>query len=711
VVDRALARSGVPLPGSLRAQLSGAFAGEPALRGRDDRGARQVGGRLVGRPDSPAELRAAEAAERATGPSVGRPAGPAGPRFDSVRVHDDRAAGRAARALGARAFALGEDVFFAPGQYQPSSPGGRGLIAHELAHVVQARGAEPVIMRQPGDDVDRSSPEYLRGYNDGRANNPSAPGPLTDKGLADYDAGYGAGLAESTHAMRSLPPVTTVPDAEPTFDAPLSLGARLQIIEDAGPAIQARLDQIVRIGGPMPDTENGAKVIGAMIIDVEGYDGPTEMRSVNGADTDVLGLGAPVYHASTPTERALSQTQGPVTARGGRAASIRGPRRESIFPHINDAEIKLFEDVIPRLPPNARGRIYFTTERVPKGGTVDDLQPYPACSGCIRASFETAGIESGVDLVSFAPPHAPLATGAFPKSTGGASGAVDEAEPSLPATGVSTPRVGGTAQMGIEIGTGLATIGLGLLAAKLKADVDQKIAERQVAAFLAIAKQKINADPDAALKKMMVDPYATVYAWIYLDSAVITTVTVSPAAPEPVLSDSSPLLDLATIDYQTFPYDPSFAAAFPRISAGGLSATTVNTIVIDIPLKTPPLEQLIADAKSRNLPMDDLRLFALGRLQLALSTYEGAAQAKQATADAFQQEAAAYQQIRAAYELARKRKDVKLQQSTAQSLVDVANLEKETAARLGPTEELVKSANEKVTYWQGILKLIDPTLP
>ncbi len=53
-----------------------------------------------------------------------------------VRVHRGSRAQAAADALDARAFAIGDaDVFFAPGQYDPTTPEGRAVIAHELAHV------------------------------------------------------------------------------------------------------------------------------------------------------------------------------------------------------------------------------------------------------------------------------------------------------------------------------------------------------------------------------------------------------------------------------------------------------------------------------------------------------------------------------------------------------------------------------------------------
>lgn len=57
--------------------------------------------------------------------------------FGRVRVHSDGAAAQAADALGARAFTVGSDIFFGAHQYAPATRVGRGLLAHELAHVRQ----------------------------------------------------------------------------------------------------------------------------------------------------------------------------------------------------------------------------------------------------------------------------------------------------------------------------------------------------------------------------------------------------------------------------------------------------------------------------------------------------------------------------------------------------------------------------------------------
>src|SRR5438270_283100 len=55
-----------------------------------------------------------------------------------VRIHTDAVAARAARALAAEAFTVGEDIFFAEDMFSPDSRAGRRLLAHELTHVAQA---------------------------------------------------------------------------------------------------------------------------------------------------------------------------------------------------------------------------------------------------------------------------------------------------------------------------------------------------------------------------------------------------------------------------------------------------------------------------------------------------------------------------------------------------------------------------------------------
>jgi Domain of unknown function (DUF4157) len=55
--------------------------------------------------------------------------------FANVRVH----VGPQAERMGAIAFTIGSDIYFAPGRYQPHTSQGQQLLGHELVHVVQQR--------------------------------------------------------------------------------------------------------------------------------------------------------------------------------------------------------------------------------------------------------------------------------------------------------------------------------------------------------------------------------------------------------------------------------------------------------------------------------------------------------------------------------------------------------------------------------------------
>jgi hypothetical protein len=70
--------------------------------------------------------------------------------FSRVRIHANSSAGDSAAALQARAFTVGQDIVFGRNEYAPDTQEGRRLLAHELAHTVQARSAPATrIYRQP----------------------------------------------------------------------------------------------------------------------------------------------------------------------------------------------------------------------------------------------------------------------------------------------------------------------------------------------------------------------------------------------------------------------------------------------------------------------------------------------------------------------------------------------------------------------------------
>ena len=62
-----------------------------------------------------------------------------GEDFSDVRVHTGGKADESARSINAQAYTVGNDVVFGGGKYQPDTPTGQRVIAHELTHVVQQR--------------------------------------------------------------------------------------------------------------------------------------------------------------------------------------------------------------------------------------------------------------------------------------------------------------------------------------------------------------------------------------------------------------------------------------------------------------------------------------------------------------------------------------------------------------------------------------------
>jgi hypothetical protein len=88
-----------------------------------------------------------------------------GDPLDDVHVHTDAGADSMARAVSARAFTTGADVYFARGEYRPGTSRGDELIAHELTHVVQQRGAStsgPLTVTEPGDALEAEADAAAR---------------------------------------------------------------------------------------------------------------------------------------------------------------------------------------------------------------------------------------------------------------------------------------------------------------------------------------------------------------------------------------------------------------------------------------------------------------------------------------------------------------------------------------------------------------------
>lgn len=68
--------------------------------------------------------------------------------FSDVKIHTNNEAVQMNRELNAKAFTVGNDIYFNEGQYQPGSTDGKQLLAHELTHTLQ---------QGSGNDVNKQS--------------------------------------------------------------------------------------------------------------------------------------------------------------------------------------------------------------------------------------------------------------------------------------------------------------------------------------------------------------------------------------------------------------------------------------------------------------------------------------------------------------------------------------------------------------------------
>ncbi len=85
-----------------------------------------------------------------------------GRNLSGVRIHDGAGPAQAARSVGARAFTVGNDVFFGAGHYRPDAPGGQRLLAHELVHTQQQKGLgnmaqAKTLQREPDPEADTAA--------------------------------------------------------------------------------------------------------------------------------------------------------------------------------------------------------------------------------------------------------------------------------------------------------------------------------------------------------------------------------------------------------------------------------------------------------------------------------------------------------------------------------------------------------------------------
>lgn len=593
-------------------------------------------------------------------------------------MHADDTAARSARAVNARAYTVGHQIVFGADQYLPETADGKRLLAHELTHttIQQASGAEESGTDRPG---------IIRSASSTRV------------------------MCDPPHQDSVHPAV--IGDIQAKFD---------QLYAKLSPKARYRLYRNITIAIGVVTEEDDKQANSPRLVYT--LSGNASSKEIDAA-ADEIGL-----------------TRWKPSARAPGRGDVGAP---------NDAEQLLTEEAeTNRMKLWAAGvnrtvcadcEVHMEHEGVQvqafpdrafrKGGSLFGYTPPPAANdpdvatpptgGAGQQNHEgtpakTPGTGETTDEGNTPPPtqggaKAPTQTGGTPANEGEGQTGTTATPPAQKAPG-APPATGGGGEVGIQNATGVAGLGLAWLSAYLKARVDQKIAQKQIEAWMAIAKKKINDNPDEALKKMMFNPDGTLYAWVHLDSAVITTLEAT-TGPEPSMSSSSPLIDLGPIEYSWSPVDQSMVDTYPRISGGGRHITMVRTIIVDLPLKTPPVEQMIEYAKKRNLPLNDLLDYALYKQQRALLTYQSIlASYEKAIAD-FQLAQIAFQELQRYFKIAQKTNNLELQKkiagqlgSSAQGMQQIVDLQKS----LG--QQLPKPLGE-VKYWKFIADLIQKGMP
>lgn len=106
---------------------------------------------MIAAPEVEASIQQARGGGQPLADSIREPMEQAfGADFSGVKVHTDTQSDQLNRAIQARAFTTGQDVFFRQGEYNPGSRGGQELLAHELTHVVQQKGRVVQRVQQKG---------------------------------------------------------------------------------------------------------------------------------------------------------------------------------------------------------------------------------------------------------------------------------------------------------------------------------------------------------------------------------------------------------------------------------------------------------------------------------------------------------------------------------------------------------------------------------
>ena len=273
-----------------------------------------------------------------------------GAQLGDVSVHTGPESNAAASALGARAYATGNQIHFASGQHAPATADGQHLLAHELAHTVQQRGGGGLQAKggvsEPGDagerEADRVADAVMAGGSAGPIRETSAPvarqtPPVTPATPAP----------SGRHEVTDFGEYWVVPDSTQR-SVPDAQGE--QVTETAFAAVKAAWDKVKDGSGNIKISDNdsagtahaGFKAIvttkiGLLMAKPKGRELVTSLVS-GGFDVTIRPSAAKVYGGA----QAIRGGAGTLEQAGG-AAGAGGTTIIEIDPACTDSDIKVYD--------------------------------------------------------------------------------------------------------------------------------------------------------------------------------------------------------------------------------------------------------------------------------------------------------------------------------------------------------------------------------
>src|SRR5680860_865035 len=149
-----------------------------------------------------------------------------GTDFSSVRIHNDDRAQSSAKTISAQAYTYGSHIVFGRGKYEPHTPSGKHLLAHELTHVMQ-QGADIRRRVDPNASATNGSTPVVDATT-------AAPPTALMPEPASETAGPSPEVGSENVATAEAPPLPTIVELEPIMPPPP---------ESLNPEARARLNR------------------------------------------------------------------------------------------------------------------------------------------------------------------------------------------------------------------------------------------------------------------------------------------------------------------------------------------------------------------------------------------------------------------------------------------------------------------------------------